>query len=185
MVKEIHRKARTAQDEGFSVIVIGDKKHDEVKGIIGQLKLPALVIDSPRAIPYGKLRRLRKAAVVVQSTQNIQTVKNIVRLLRTTIPNLVFYNTICRPTRLKQQEIATMPLSNDVMIVIGSRTSANTKRLYEISRSLNPRSYWIESKKELRSSWFRNAKRVGITAGASTPDETTQAVIASIQKIAS
>ena len=76
-----------------------------------------------------------------------------------------------------------MPLDNDVMVIIGSKTSANTKRLYEISKSLNPRSFWVQSKKDLKEEWFRKTQSVGVTAGASTPDETTKSVIEQIKKI--
>ena len=74
-----------------------------------------------------------------------------------------------------------MPLKNDVMIIIGSKGSANTKRLYEISKSLNKKSYWVRTNADLSKKWFRNAKSVGITAGASTPDYTTEEVIRTIE----
>jgi 4-hydroxy-3-methylbut-2-enyl diphosphate reductase len=77
-----------------------------------------------------------------------------------------------------------MALENGVMIIIGSKTSANTKRLYEISKSLNRRSFWISSKKEIKPFWFRNAKNVGVTAGASTPEYITKEVIEYLKQIA-
>jgi 4-hydroxy-3-methylbut-2-enyl diphosphate reductase len=76
-----------------------------------------------------------------------------------------------------------MPLENDVMIIIGSKKSANTRRLYEISKSLNYRSYWVQTKKEIKPVWFKGTGTLGITAGASTPDETTKEIIAYIKKI--
>lgn len=177
MVKEIHKTAKDAELKGYRIIVIGDKNHDEVKGIIGQLNNKAIVIDKPKNIPLKKIKIIKKAAVVVQSTQNIENALEIVRKLKKYIKNLRFYNTICRPTRIKQHEIRIMPLKNDIMIVIGSKTSANTKRLYEISKSLNKRSFWIQSKADIKPEWLRNVKTVGITAGASTPDYTTKKVI--------
>jgi 4-hydroxy-3-methylbut-2-enyl diphosphate reductase len=177
MVNEIHRIARELEAKGYRIIVIGDKRHDEVQGIIGQLKRKAVVIDDIENIPFDVIRRIQKGCVVVQSTQNIEKVLLIVGALKNCIRKLRFYNTICKPTRIKQEEIKILPLENDVMLIIGSKNSANTKRLYEISASLNKNTYWIESKKELEKSWFRKAKNVGVTAGASTPDTTTQAVI--------
>jgi 4-hydroxy-3-methylbut-2-enyl diphosphate reductase len=177
MVKEIHKTAKDAELKGYRIIVIGDKNHDEVKGIIGQLNNKAIVIDKPKGIPLKKIKTIKKAAVVVQSTQNIENALEIVRKLKKYINNLKFFNTICRPTRIKQQEIRILPLKNDIMIVIGSKTSANTKRLYEISKSLNKRSFWIQSKADIKPKWLRNVKTVGITAGASTPDNTTKKVI--------
>ncbi len=183
MVKGIHKIARSAEHKGHTIIVIGDKKHDEVKGIIGQLEKHAIVIESSQNIPWDKLKKINKACVVVQSTQNLEKVIKIIEILKPRIKKLKFFNTICQPTRLKQQEMKNMPLENNVMIIIGSKTSANTKRLYEISKSLNDRSYWVQSKNDLKPEWFKGIKTVGITSGASTPDYTTEEVIICIKRI--
>ena len=79
--------------------------------------------------------------------------------------------------------IHSEPLKNDVMIIIGSKTSANTKRLYQISKALNKRSYWIRSSAEVQEEWFKGARTVGIMAGASTPDTTTKDIVARIQAL--
>jgi len=176
-VRHIYKLAELSKQEGCEVIIIGDRKHDEVRGIMGQLKGNAIVIDSPKRIPLKTVKRISKACVVVQSTQNLDTTMQIIGRLKEHITCLTFYNTICKPTRIKQQEIKTLPLKNDVMIIIGSRTSANTKRLYEIAKSLNKRTHWIEGKEELKSAWFKGAGKVGVMAGASTPDDTTRAVV--------
>jgi 4-hydroxy-3-methylbut-2-enyl diphosphate reductase len=177
MVKEIHKIARNHECRGFQIIVIGDKKHDEVQGIVGQLKSKAIVIDCPLNIPLKKIKNIKKCCVVVQSTQNLEMASEAARILRQYIPRLAFYNTICKPTRIKQDEIKRMPLENDVIIVIGSKNSANTKRLFEIARSFNKKSYWVNSKEEIKPSWFKNAHSVGVAAGASTPDAVIQSVI--------
>jgi 4-hydroxy-3-methylbut-2-enyl diphosphate reductase len=183
MVKEIHRIAREKEKQGYKLVVIGDKKHDEVLGIIGQLRHKAMAIDGLHSIPLKSIRKIKKACLVVQSTQNLDNVLKIIGILKKNIKELVFFNTICTPTRIKQQEIKRMPLTNKVMIIIGSRESANTKRLYEISRSLNKRSYWVQSKDEIKPLWFRGAKTVGITAGASTPETTTRLIIEHIKRL--
>jgi 4-hydroxy-3-methylbut-2-en-1-yl diphosphate reductase len=183
MVKEIHRIAREMEAKGCRIIVIGDKSHDEVRGILGQLQQRAIVIDHIDAIPARRLQAIGKAAVVVQSTQNIEKVLRIVTYLRTIIPDLVFCNTICRPTMTKQEEIKSMPLQNDVMVVIGSRSSANTRRLYEISRHLNKKTYWVQSKKDIQAGWFEGARSAGITAGASTPDWITQEIVGYLRQL--
>ena len=180
MVKEIHKIAKQAQGKGYQIIVIGDKKHQEVQGIVGQLKQKAAVIDRLENIP-ATIQRLKKAAVVVQSTQDINKVLKIVKHLECYIKELKFFNTICKPTRAKQEEIKTIARTNQVIIIIGSRISANTRRLYEISKSLNKRTYWVQSKNELKRGWFKGVKTVGITTGASTPEATTQSVIAQIK----
>jgi len=183
MVKEIYEIAERMENEGCQVIIIGDKEHDEVKGIVGHLNREAIVIDSEKNIPLHEIKAIRKACVVVQSTQNLEKVLRIVDILKQNINDLIFYNTICKPTRTKQKEIKTMPRENDVMVIIGSKTSANTRRLYEISKSLNQRTFWVESEKDVKSQWFKDAKTVGITSGASTPEETTKKVIEHIRKI--
>lgn len=183
MVKEIHKIAIESEQKGYTIIVIGDKKHDEVQGITGQLRNKTIVIDNINAINIKGIKKINKAAIVVQSTQNIDKVLEIVAILRKCIKKLRFFNTICRPTRIKQEEIKAMSLNNDIMITIGSKTSANTRRLYEISRSLNEKSYWIQSRNDIKSEWFRNIKNTGITSGASTPDHITKDIIKYIKKI--
>lgn len=182
MVKDIHRIAKNMESQGYQIIIIGDKLHDEVHGIIGQLKNKAVVIDSPGNIPFKTIEKIPRAAVVVQSTQNTEKALLISKRLKPLIKELKFFNTVCRPTRMKQEEIKKMPSGNDVMIIIGSKTSANTKRLYEIAAGLNKRSYWVNAKKEIKSGWFKNAKTVGITAGASTPDSSIKEIVAQIKK---
>ena len=183
MVKEIHRIAKKLESKRYRIIVIGDKLHDEVRGITGQLKTKAVVIDSPEKIPLKIIKKIKRAGVVVQSTQNIDKVQKILDILCRHIPQLEFHNTICNPTKIKQGEVKNMPLANDVMIIIGSKTSANTKRIYEIAKSLNKKSFWVNSAAQIKRAWLDNAKSVGITAGASTPESTIQEVIRKIRLI--
>ena len=183
MVKEIHTIVKATKNEGCRIIILGDKHHDEVRGIMGQLNNRAIVIDSIKHIPLETIKRVKKACVVAQSTQNAEKILSIVAVLKKHIKEIQFFNTICRPTRIKQKEAKAMPLKNEVMIIIGSKTSANTKRLYQISKALNKRSYWIRSSAALKSEWFKGAHTVGIMAGASTPDATTNDVIAKIRSL--
>lgn len=176
-VKEIHKIARSMEGKGYRIIVIGDKAHDEVRGIIGQLKSNAIVIDSLDKIPLDRIVKNKKVAVVVQSTQNLEEVLKIIDILKSYIKELKFFNTICSPTLVKQEEIKRMPLENEVMLIIGSKNSANTKRLYELSKSRNPRSFWVQSKKNLDLGWFKGVQSVGVTAGASTPDSVIKDIL--------
>ncbi|MFH1888467.1 MAG: 4-hydroxy-3-methylbut-2-enyl diphosphate reductase [Candidatus Omnitrophota bacterium] len=177
MVKEIHKIAVDMEKNGRKIIIIGDKKHDEVKGIIGQLKEKTIVIDDIGNIPLTDIKKIKKGCVVVQSTQDIDKVLKIVGVLRKHIRDLAFFNTVCRPTRLKQEEIKTMSRKNDAMVIIGSKSSANTRRLYEISKSVNKRSHWVNNKKDIGPEWFKGLKKIGVTAGASTPKSTINGII--------
>ena len=181
MVLEIHRIARKLENEGYTIVVIGDHNHDEVRGIAGQVK-NAVVVSEPDDLSDG-FPYLKKLGVVVQSTQNIENVQSILPLLALHCKELRFINTICKPTADHQNEIRTMPRENDVMIIVGSYTSANTRRLTKISMSINPRTYQVQSAEDIKKEWFKGAKTVGISAGASTPDIIINQVIDAIKNI--
>lgn len=183
MVRAIHKIVRQMDRRGYRIIVLGDRRHEEVQGIVGQIRKKPIVIESRARIPWNQIRPIKRAAIVVQSTQNMDEIIPIVGNLKLKIKEVKFFNTICRPTRMKQTEMKVLPLQNDVVIVIGSRSSANTKRLYQIARALNPRSYWLESAAQIKKAWFKNAHSIGITAGASTPESATRAVTARIRQI--
>jgi 4-hydroxy-3-methylbut-2-enyl diphosphate reductase len=185
MVKEIHKIVKDMHKKGYKIIVIGDKDHDEVQGIVGQLKEKTLVIDNISHIPLAKVKKIKLACVVAQSTQNSKNVLKIVDILKNYVSDLKFFNTICRPTRTKQEEIRSMPLKNDAMIIIGSKNSANTKRLYEISRLLNKKTWRVNSREEIKPSWLKGVRDVGITAGASTPEDTIKNIVKYIRSIRS
>ena len=183
MVKEIHSIAKGYEQKNYRIIIIGDKKHDEVIGIKGNLKNIPIILSNKRDIRRINFSHIKKAAVVVQSTQNMEKVKDIVAELKKHIKKLIFRNTICQPTRLKQKEIQLLPASQDIMIIIGAKSSANTKRLYEPSRKINPNTYWVNSKSQIRKSWFKDKVKVGIGAGASTPDYIIKEIESFIQSL--
>lgn len=170
MVKEIQAIAKRYEKRGYRVIIIGDAAHEEVTGIKGNVRTTPVVISKTKDINARRLRGINRAVVVVQSTQNLEYINYVFDKLKKFIADIKFFNTICYPTRQKQKEIKSMPKTNDVMIVIGAKSSANTKRLFEISKSINPHAFWVNSKNQLRKDWFTNKPRIGITAGASTPD---------------
>ncbi len=183
MVKEIHNIVKRESGFGRDIIVIGDKKHQEVQGITGQIRKKITVLDPNLKLEKEKIRKIKKATVVAQSTQNNEDVKRIVEKLKKYIKNLRFINTICVPTLQKQNEIKKMPRQNDIMLIIGSKKSANTKRLFRISKRINKKSYWIEDENSLKKEWLKGAQSVGITAGASTPESTITKVKNKLKKI--
>jgi 4-hydroxy-3-methylbut-2-enyl diphosphate reductase len=183
MVTEIHNIAKKMENSGYKIIIIGDENHAEVKGIAGQLSEKPFILSSKDSIPYQEIGRIEKASVVIQSTQMIENAEEIREALKPRIADLKFFNTICKTTKSKQAEIKTLPLENDVVIIIGSKTSANTNRLYQISKSLNENTYQVMSEKEIDPSWFKGAEKVGVSAGASTPDEAIERVINYLKSI--
>lgn len=185
MVKEIHNIVIDMDKKGYKIIVIGDHQHDEVQGIVGQIAHKAIVLEEITDIKKKIPKKLNKAAVVAQSTQNLEKVLKMRALLKGYVTDLKFFNTICLPTRLKQAEIKSLPKEKDCIVVIGSKTSANTKRLFQIAKSINEKSYWVNSITDIKKEWFGGVKSVGITAGASTPDETIRTIRRHIHKITS
>ena len=180
LVYEIHKDVKKLHDEGRKIIIIGDHGHDEVIAIADQVPDTIIVANSEEA---SKLKKYKRAGVVSQSTQMIENVQSIMSILMTKIFDLHFINTICYPTKRNHEQIKELAVKHDVMIVIGSFTSANSKRLTEIAEKLNNKSYQVTSAKDLSKDWFVNAESVGISAGASTPDYLIDEVRSEIEKI--
>ncbi len=166
LVREIHEHAQELEAEDRRVIVIGDRDHDEVLGIISRLKEPC-VISFPKDVDSCRLPQ--RTGVVIQSTQRLENVQEILPLLLTKSKDCRIINTICEPTRRNQSEIVTLAKNNDCVLVIGDPASANSNRLHEVAHSLNDRSYMVAGKAELKVEWFKDCSSVGISAGASTP----------------
>ena len=113
---------------------------------------------------------MKRVGVVCQSTQDIDNVRDIMNILMSKVFNLHFVNTICFPTKRNHEQIKKISETHDVMIIIGSFTSANSKRLTILSQNLNKNSFQVTCADDLKIQWFKNKKSVGISAGASTPE---------------
>ena len=163
LVHKIHEDVRNLHSEGRKIIVIGDHGHDEVVAIADQAK-NTIVISNPEEAK--NLKRIRKAGIVSQSTQAIENVQEIIY-----------------PTKRNQEQIKDLAKIVDIMIIIGSFTSANSKRLTSLSKNLNNNTYQVTDEKELDEKWFHNCKTVGISAGASTPDYLIKNIKNKIERI--
>ena len=180
LVTEIHHEIKKLDLEGRKTIIIGDHGHDEVSAIAAQVQKPIVIANVEEA---KNLRKMKRAGVVSQSTQMIENVQEIINVLMEKVFDLRFINTICFPTRRNHDQIKELAERCSVMIIIGSYTSANSKRLTQLSLERNQRSYQVTSSDELDVSWFKNCESVGISAGASTPDETINEVVSKIKMI--
>ena len=180
LVTEIHEEVKQLDDEDRKIIIIGDHGHDEVNGIKEQVK-DALVVSSPKEAM--QLRKMKKAGIVSQSTQMIENVQEIINILITKVFDLRFVNTICFPTRRNHEQIKNLSEICDIMIVIGSFTSANSKRLTELAKMRNERTFQVTSAEDLDIDWFQHSDTVGISAGASTPDNIINEVLEEIKSI--
>ena len=180
MCTQIHEKVKQFVEEGREVFIIGDHGQDEVIGISSQIEGATVLSSAAEAEP---LRKMKKIGVVSQSTQTIENVQEILNVLVTKATDLRFINTICFPTTRNQEAIKELARLNDLMIIIGSFTSANTKRLTSISKKLNNQTYQVQTDKDLSLEWFKEIETVGVSAGASTPDFLIQKVISRLNEI--
>jgi 4-hydroxy-3-methylbut-2-enyl diphosphate reductase len=180
LVLEIHDEVKKLEAEGRKIIIVGDHGHDEVKGIASQVKNPIIVSSSKEAL---SLRKFKRAGVVSQSTQTIENVQEIINIVMTKVFDLRFVNTICFPTKRNQSQIKDLAKQCDLMVVIGSFTSANSKRLTALAKERNNNSYQVTNADEINLDWFEKVETVGVSAGASTPDKIINDVLTKIKKI--
>ncbi|OGI24478.1 MAG: 4-hydroxy-3-methylbut-2-enyl diphosphate reductase [Candidatus Moranbacteria bacterium RIFOXYB1_FULL_44_23] len=185
-VMKAQRLAQNFAEKGFQVIIFGDKKHKEVKGIKKWSRDKAVIVKNIEEAKKIMLNKLKKYCLIAQTTQNVAEFKKVKDYLarelnkiiresganakRMRVNNFACFNTICDSTDNRQKEIRKLAKTCDAVTVIGGRDSANTRRLFEIAKSLNPRSYLIENANQLKKSWFNDIGKLAITAGASTPD---------------
>ena len=167
LVHEIHSEVRKISKDGRQIFVIGDHGHDEVVAIADQVANTIVISNIDEA---KKIRKYKKAGVVSQSTQTIENVQDIINILMTKVFDLHFVNTICYPTKRNQEQIKELAKVADIMLIIGSFTSANSKRLTMLSKNINKTTYQVTCANELKIDWFKDINIVGISAGASTPD---------------
>ena len=167
LVHQIHKDVKDLYSEERQIIVIGDHGHDEVIAIADQAPDTIVISSVDEAM---KIKKYKKAGIVSQSTQAIENVQDIIKILMTKIFDLRFVNTICYPTKRNQEQIKELASLVDVMIIIGSFTSANSKRLTMLSVRINKNTYQVTDSSELKKEWFDSCNSVGISAGASTPD---------------
>ena len=180
LVRDIHDEIKALEADGRKIIIIGDHGHDEVVGIASQVKDPIIVATADEAT---ELRKTKRAGVVSQSTQTIENVQDIINILMSKVVDLRFINTICFPTKRNQEQIKELSKQCDVMFVIGSFTSANSKRLTDLSKERNSRSYQVTCASDIDEKWLDNCEIVGISAGASTPDNIIGEVLDKIKEI--
>ena len=176
LVKKVQDLAKNLQKEGYQVIIIGDKGHKEVKSIQAVIKRKGIIIDSEKYLPKLRIKN-KPVAVIVQTTQNPERVEKILRKLEKKFKNLEFHNTLCPTVQNYQKEVKKLTPKVDLMLIVGSKTSANTKRLAEIAKTSGKLVYHIESPAQLRKNWLSGVKKVGIAGGTSTPKWLIEEVI--------
>ena len=180
LVYEIHNEVKKISSDNRQIIVIGDHGHDEVVAIADQVQNSIIVSSVEEA---KKMRKYKRAGVVSQSTQSIEHVREIIGILIEKVFDLHFINTICYPTKRNHEQIIELADEKDIMIIIGSFTSANSKRLTQLALNKNKSSYQVTCADDIDLEWFIGKGSVGISAGASTPDYLIEEVKCKIENI--
>jgi 4-hydroxy-3-methylbut-2-enyl diphosphate reductase len=178
-VKKAQHYAKLLREEGYQVIILGDREHPEVQGLMSYAGDDAIVVDNEDALP--KIRH--NVGIVVQTTQPVEALKKLFGKVIEQAKNVKVYNTICNSTALRLKETAAMAKKVDIMLVVGGKNSANTTQLAKLCRSLSVPTYHIETVAELIPEWMNGVKSVGITAGASTPDWIIEDIMKKVKEI--
>lgn len=174
-VNKAHNEAVNLSNEGYFVVIFGEKDHPEVKGIASYIEGEFETISSPEEaelIPFKE-----KIGLVAQTTQEKAIFEKIGDILRKRCKELKIANTICNATTLRQNSAKKVAAEVEVMFVVGGKNSANTRRLYKICKDICTRTFHIETKEEIDKNLLIGVNRVGVTAGASTPKNIIDDVI--------
>lgn len=178
IVKKIQQTVDRLSRRGGEIIIVGNKNHPEIQGLLGYSRGKALVVendDQARALPFKK-----KRAVLAQSTQDGQLFSQVVGALAERTAELQVFNTICQSTRVRQVATAELARQVEALLIIGGKNSSNTNKLYQISRRLLPRTYFVESPEDITPDMLRGVNKIGLSGGASTPPEVINKTVAAI-----
>ena len=181
-VKKIHQIVEEQYKKGYKIIIVGSKIHPEVIGINSYADYQAQFVEEETDISNLVISNDDKYSIVFQTTFNIEKYDSIVNKFKEKIKNIDVHNTICNATKKRQDAALELAENVDMMIVIGDKSSSNSKKLYDIASSKR-KSIFIEDVNQLDISMFENIKKVGITAGASTPDFVIDEIIEFLNKI--
>jgi len=181
-VKKIEDYIETFLKDNYQVFIVGDKNHPEINSLTETFSSKVIVIENAKDIE--KIKKFdSKIGVVAQTTQTLSNFQNCVLSLLEKAKELKIYNSICEATEKRQTSSAELAGKVDMMIVVGGKKSANTTRLYQICRNINPNTIHIENSEQLQNEDIDGKKIIGITAGASTPGWIIEDVVDKIKKI--
>ena len=182
LVRVAHRAVAALAREGYHVVIVGQRDHVEVRGLTGDLDRDSfnVVLEDDDVLALEEHPRLGVAA---QTTQAVEKVRHLVGLIRRRFPHsdVRFLDTVCKPTKERQSAAVEMARQADVVIVVGGRSSNNTRELVKTCARYCARVHHVQTDAGVRPEWFEAAKVVGLTAGTSTPDAVIDRVEARIR----
>lgn len=181
-VKKIHQTVERYSAEGRRIIVIGNAKHPEVEGIVGWTKYGADVIETKEEAQNLLIEPNEKVCIVAQTTFNYKKFKDLVEIICKKGYDIIAVNTICNATEERQTEASQLAKQSDAMIVIGGQHSSNSQKLYEICKNECANTFFIQTVNDLEGVPLESFECLGITAGASTPNNIIQEVLLACRK---
>lgn len=181
-VLKAQKIAKLMSGKGYNVIIVGDAGHPEVRALVDFVSKDALVVKDPSQAKRLDLGKTRKFIAISQTTQSTDNFFKVVDTLLAKKPSeLKVFNTICRDAEVRQEAARKLARSQEAMLVVGGKNSANTRRLLEVCQKVLANSHLVETEEDLRKRWFQNTCSVGITSGASTPDWIVKRVVQAVK----
>jgi 4-hydroxy-3-methylbut-2-en-1-yl diphosphate reductase len=179
LVTKVHVEAVKFAKEGFSLILIGHRDHDEVIGTLGEAPLVTQVVGSPEQVESLTLPDPNRVAYLTQTTLSLDETKDIIAALRQKFPNIQgpAAQDICYATENRQVAVKHVASDADLLLVVGSDNSSNSNRLVEVARNLGTGSHLIDSFQNIQPEWLEGVKTIALTAGASAPECLVEEVV--------
>ena len=180
LVTKVHREALKFAAEGYTIVLIGHDGHEEVEGTMGEAPEHIVLVETEADVDALEVVDPEKLAYVSQTTLSVDETRAIINRLRERFPSIVGPRTddICYATTNRQAAVKQMAPHCDLVLVIGSRNSSNSNRLVEVAREHGADSHLIDSEEQVREEWLEGMRVVGITSGASAPEELVQRLVA-------
>jgi 4-hydroxy-3-methylbut-2-enyl diphosphate reductase len=180
LVTKVHREALKFAAEGYTIVLIGHGGHEEVEGTMGEAPEHIVLVETEGDVDALEVEDPEKLAYISQTTLSVDETRAIINRLRERFPAIVGPRTddICYATTNRQAAVKQMAVQCDLVLVIGSRNSSNSNRLVEVAREHGADSYLIDNEDQVREEWLDGKRVVGITSGASAPEELVQRLVA-------
>jgi 4-hydroxy-3-methylbut-2-enyl diphosphate reductase len=184
LVTKVHVEAKKFATEGYTIVLIGHAGHEEVEGTMGEAPESMLLVESEADVDALEVPDPDRVAYVSQTTLSVDETRILIQRLRERFPNITGPRTddICYATTNRQMAIRQMARECDLVLVIGSQNSSNSQRLVEVARDHGARSHLIDHEGQIEPGWLEGARVVGISSGASAPEELVQRVVAFFRK---
>jgi len=179
IVKKIQKLVASLAEEEEEIIIVGNKEHPEIKGLIGFSKGKGTILENEKQVRNLPLKKRR--VVLAQSTQDLYLFEKVVASLIEKTEELKVYNTICHSTQTRQKSTSKLASSVDTLFIVGGRNSSNTFKLYQISKRILPNTFFIEIAEQITPRMLKGAKKIGLSGGASTPPEAVKEAVKKIK----